>query len=151
MMFSFRSGTILMTLGSVSMLWISIQSLAIAASKTYTGADVNVIVSCVTVSNQSQGSYALDGRRSGTAIAAVTGVAYFENDPLSARVINDAARNPAGDLIFRGEAQDYGFVALNFSVAIVAAGNAADGSAVISLPELDDPNERFGFSVNCDR
>lgn len=149
-MFNLRLTTALLTILSPSILLIN-QAGAIAASKAYNGIDVNVNMSCVKIDNQSEGSYSLDGRKSGTAIAAVTGLAYFENDPRSARVINDTARNPAGDMNFRGSAFDYGFIAINFSVAIVAAGNAADGSAVISLPELDDPNDIFGFSVNCDR
>ncbi len=142
--FSFSALSMISILGLLSPLP------TLAASKTYKGTSSNVTASCVPVDEESVGNYSIDGRSSSTTTANVVGVAYFDNDPNSAQVINDSSSSPDGDLIFNGSGYNYGFLAINFGAAIVATGNAADGSPVIELPDLfDNPDAAFGYTVNC--
>lgn len=134
------------TLGMVSSLELLNLSptLAQVTTKTYTGNE-NVTIRCVTVNGQSTGNYSIDGRPSGTRTTTVEGVAYFDNDPASAQIILDV--DLSGRTIFNGSGYDYGFQAFNFGAAITATGVTPDGTVVLELPDVPDP--QFGFTVDC--
>jgi hypothetical protein len=118
------------------------------ATKTYTGQDANVTVTCVSVDRQSTGNFSIDGRKSGTKITGSTGFAYFDNNPRSAQIILVA--DPLGRSILSGDSYAHGLPANNFGALIAATGYSPNGSLVISLPDLsENPDKAFGYTVNC--
>jgi hypothetical protein len=136
-------------------------ALANPVRKAYVGKDSDVAVSCYGLKGgNAEGSYSIDGRKSGTRVTSVFGFSIFNHDVKTLKPVDQRTENIAngivnGDLIFSSREPISYFKAnysnkraTRFGTSFYATGYDGSGNAVISLP-IPESDEKFKYEINC--